>query len=39
MEGQAETAAKVDEAEEAAPQLEASADGDVPGDPEPDEAG
>ena len=37
MEGQAETAAKVEEGEEATPELEAAADGDAPAEPEPDE--
>ena len=38
MEGQAETAAKVED-DEAPPELEASADGDAPAEPEPEEAG
>jgi DNA gyrase subunit A len=38
MEGQAETAAKVEEDEEPTGELEASADGDAPPEPEPEEA-
>ena len=38
MEGQAETAAKVEEDAEATPELEASADGDTPAEPEPEES-